>query len=169
MTPAPRTAGPHALSTRGLELIAHFEGFSAVPYDDGGQPGLGNATIGFGHLLHLGAVTLTDRHHWNAPMSRADGLYLLRRDADIAVADVNRLVTVPLKPQEFDALVSFTFNLGGGALERSTLLTSLNHSGYASVPRSLMQYDHAGGRALEGLRRRRQAEGDVFAKGVYPS
>lgn len=80
---------------------------------------------------------------------------------------VNRAVRVPLNQPQFDALVDFTFNLGGGTLGRSTLLAELNAGHYGSVPGQLRRFVKAGGRTLPGLVRRREAEARLFTDGRY--
>ena len=74
---------------------------------------------------------------------------------------------VPLNQAQFDALVSFAFNLGAGALETSTLLKKLNAGKYAAVPQEFEKWVKAGGKTLPGLVRRRTAEAQLFEKGVY--
>ncbi|MFM5394388.1 lysozyme [Aeromonas veronii] len=64
---------------------------------------------------------------------------------------------------KFDALVSFTFNLGAGALQRSTLRLKANRGEHESVPAELMKWAWAAGKKLPGLVRRRQAEGACYA------
>ena len=75
---------------------------------------------------------------------------------------VNTLVSVPLNQNQFDALVSWVYNLGGGNLKASTLLKVLNSGDYEGVPAQIMRWNKAGGKVLEGLTRRRQAEADLF-------
>ena len=75
---------------------------------------------------------------------------------------VNRLVTVELNQNQFDAMVSWVYNLGGGNLASSTLLKVLNAGDYDGVPAQIMRWNKAGGKVLEGLTRRRQAEADLF-------
>ena len=74
---------------------------------------------------------------------------------------------VPLAQHQFDALVSFVFNVGGGAFRESTLLRELNAGDYDAVPRELNRWVKAGGRTLPGLVRRRGAEGVLFSRGKY--
>jgi peptidoglycan hydrolase-like protein with peptidoglycan-binding domain len=94
---------------------------------------------------------------------------LLRADAARAARAVTRLVRVPLDQNQFDALVSFTFNVGEGALRDSTLLRELNAGRYDAVPRELNRWTRAGGQVLAGLVRRRAAEGAMFARGRPPA
>ena len=68
---------------------------------------------------------------------------------------------------QFDALVSFVFNVGAGAFGGSTLLRRLNQGEYKAVPAELMRWVNSGGRPLPGLVRRRQAEGVLFSRGAY--
>lgn len=75
-----------------------------------------------------------------------------------AARSVLRLIRVPLTDGQFDALVDFTFNLGGGALQRSTLRQVVNREEHDEVPGELMRWVRAGGKILRGLVRRRQAE-----------
>lgn len=76
-------------------------------------------------------------------------------------------VTVPLQQHQVDALVSFVFNVGGGAFAESTLLRELNAGHYDAVPRELPRWVKADGKTLAGLVRRRQAEGTLFADATY--
>ena len=75
---------------------------------------------------------------------------------------VNTLVTCDLNQNQFDAMVSWVYNLGGGNLKASTLLKVLNSGDYAGVPEQMLRWNKAGGKVLEGLTRRRQAEADLF-------
>lgn len=79
---------------------------------------------------------------------------------------VERLVKVPLNQNQFDALVSFSFNCGVGALQNSTLLKVLNAGKYADVPAQLLRWNKGGGKVLPGLVRRRKAEGALFMEPV---
>lgn len=139
------------LSDAGLQLIADFEGFRAHVYRDiAGYP-----TIGYGHKLR-------DGERYPDGIDAASALALLREDAGTAAACVNRLVTVPLTQHQFDALVSFTYNLGCGALQRSTLLRLLNAGDYTGASRELLRWDRAAGSISEGLLNRRVAERALF-------
>ncbi len=83
---------------------------------------------------------------------------LLLQDVASAVAAVNRLVTVPLTQNQFDALVDFTFNSGQGNLASSTLLRELNAGNTAGAAAQFLVWVYAGGVKLPGLVKRRQAE-----------
>lgn len=150
------------LSNKGAAFIGAFEGFVDHPYNDP----VGHCTVGYGHLIHEGNCTAHDRATWGT-ISRDRGLRLLQDDATRFEDGVRHLVKVPLNQHEFDALVSFSFNLGLGALRESTLLRKLNAGERASVPAEMARWDKAGGRTLPGLTRRRRAEGRLFAHGDY--
>jgi len=89
---------------------------------------------------------------------------LLKQDANLAEQAVGRFIRVALTDGQFDALVSFTFNLGSGALQRSTLRSKLNRKDYAGASREFSRWVWAGGRRLKGLVRRRHAEATLFAQ-----
>jgi len=134
------------VTQEGLDLIKRFEGFSSTVYIcPAGYP-----TIGYGHLVRSG-------ESFNE-ISETEAEELLRKDVESAERAVLRLVNVPLTDGQFDALVSFTFNLGSGAFQRSTLRRKVNHQAHAEVPEQLMRWVWAGGRKLNGLARRRRAE-----------
>jgi lysozyme len=137
------------------KLISGFEGFKAAPYNDTS----GNATNGYGHLIHLGPFT-----HSDPTVNVQQALTQLHLDVQTAVDAVNRLVTVPLNQNQFDALVSFTYNEGGGRLRGSSLLKFLNAGDYGSVPAEMDKWVYSGGHAVAGLVERRKIEAALFAK-----
>lgn len=137
----------------GLNLIKHFEGFESEIYlDAAGLP-----TIGYGHLIRKGEHKMFENG-----ISEMAAEALLAKDVWSAEGSVLRLVKVPLTNGQFDALVSFTFNLGGGALQRSTLRRKINREEHYEVPEQLMRWVWAGGRKLRGLIRRRAAEAELY-------
>lgn len=140
------------ISRHGLKFIAKWEGFRSCPYQDS----VGVWTIGYGHTHGVGRST--------ACISERKARRLLRRDAAWANRAVNDLIDVPLNQNQHDALVSFTFNLGAGALEGSGLRKELNAGRYGRVPAELRKWVFAGGQRLEGLERRRAAEARLFRK-----
>lgn len=147
---------PKGISNKGVHFISEFEGFRSQAYWDG----WGNVwTIGFGH-------TGSDVHQGQR-VTRAEALKILRKDCATAAQAVKDLVDVELTQKQFDALVSFCFNLGGGALAESTLLKLLNRGDYRGAQHQFKRWDHAGGEELPGLLRRREAEAHLFAGGDY--
>jgi lysozyme len=141
------------ITRQGLDLISHYEGFSPVIYIcPAGYP-----TIGYGHL-----ITEFNKEQFLQGVDEGEALELLRSDVAIAERAVLRLITVPLTDGQFDALVSFTFNLGAGALQRSTLRRKVNREEHDDVPAELMKWVWAGGKKLRGLIRRRKAEGILY-------
>jgi lysozyme len=136
-------------SEDGLHLTEQFEGCKLDAYQDS----VGVATIGYGHTRNVTmgmTCTQEQAEQW------------LQEDIQSAADAVNRLVTVELTQQEFDALVDFTFNLGAGNLQSSTLLRLLNSGDYTGAAGEFDKWDRAGGQVLAGLLRRRQAEADMF-------
>ena len=141
------------ITKQGIDLIKRFEGFEPEIYlDAAGLP-----TIGYGHLLQQG-----ENKMFAGGISEAAGEALLIKDVGIAERAVLRLIRVPLTDGQFDALVSFTFNLGGGALQRSTLRRKVNREEHSDVPAEFMRWVWAGGRKLRGLVRRRRAEAKLY-------
>jgi GH24 family phage-related lysozyme (muramidase) len=141
------------VSKQGLDLICRFEGFSPVIYIcPAGYP-----TIGYGHL-----ITEANKEQFLDGVDEDEALELLRNDVGKAERAVLRLIAVPLTQGQFDALVSFTFNLGAGALQRSTLRRKVNREEHDDVPAELMKWVWAGGRKLKGLVKRRAAEAGIY-------
>jgi lysozyme len=143
---------PLKTSTTGRKLIEDFEGCILHAYDDG----TGVLTIGYGHTTDAGLPRV--RAGMTITKEQADAIL----SADLAAVenDVNHHVTALLAQQQFDALVSFDFNTG--ALDRSNVLRSVNAKAYAQAANDLLMWDHAKGRVLAGLLRRREAERTLF-------
>jgi lysozyme len=154
---------PPRLSQRGAGFIARFEGCVLHMYNDPTR----NATIGVGHLIHPGPINGAEPPEFRHGITRKRALELLMNDAGKAARSVRRLITVPLTQQQFDALVSFTFNCGEGSLAASTLRKRLNRREYAAVPSELNKWVLSGGKRLPGLVRRRKAEGALFSHSRY--
>ena len=133
----------------GVELIRHFEGCRFDAY----LCPAGVWTIGYGHTADVKEGDSIDQEAAEA---------FLIEDLEKFEQAVMRLVEVPLTQQQFDALVSWTFNLGAGNLAESTLLRKLNNYQYAEVPEQTMRWVRAGGQVLDGLVRRRAAEAAMF-------
>ncbi len=140
------------ISTHGLSLIREFEGFCAEPYICAG----GKLTIGYGHVLTNQESATLER------ITREHAEQLLASDAEIAASVVRKAVKVPLTQNQFDALVSFVFNIGEGAFTKSTLLRLLNDNESEAAANQFGRWVYASGRKLEGLIRRRNAEQKLF-------
>lgn len=154
---------PAGLSPQGANFIARYEGCVLHLYNDPTN----NATIGVGHLVHVGPINGSEPAEFKSGITRRRALELLAHDAKQASVAVRQAITQPLKQAEFDALVSFTFNCGAGSLRTSTLRRKLNAGNRAAVPAELMRWVYSGSMKLPGLIRRRQAEGQLFANGKY--
>lgn len=140
------------ITQEGLDLIKRFEGFSSTVYIcPAGYP-----TIGYGHLVR-------DYESFEE-ISQEQAEALLRTDVESAERAVLRLIDVPLTDGQFDALVSFTYNLGSGALQCSTLRRKVNRQAHAEVPEQLLRWVWAGGRKLRGLVSRREFESLHYGK-----
>ena len=148
------------LSSQGAALIAEFGGKVNHLYNDPAN----HCTIGIGHLVHEGPICGCEAEAPYANGLSDEEVYrlFLEKDAPVYEDHVRRLVTVPLFPSEFDALVSFCFNLGGGALEESTLCRVLNEGDYAAAADEFGKWVKSGEETLPGLVVRREREADVF-------
>ena len=137
------------ISNTGIDLIKHFEGCETEAYlCPAGVP-----TIGYGHIkgVQMGDV-----------ITEAQAHEMLVEELEEYESYINDFVTVSLNQNQFDAMVSWVYNLGSGNLRASTLLKVLNSGDYSGVPEQIMRWNKAGGKVLEGLTRRRQAEADLF-------
>ena len=137
------------ISLEGLALIKKFEGCRLEAYYCSG----GVLTIGYGHT---GGVKESDT------ITQEEAEKLLRADVFKFEEYVEDNVMVELDQGQFDALVAWTFNLGPGNLRESTMLKRLNEADYASVPSEMKRWNKAGGKTLDGLIRRRNAEALLF-------
>lgn len=153
-------AGQCSTSKVGYTLIQHVEGYVPVCYNDAA----GLATIGFGHLVGADEhAELCD----GRVLTPEDGFDLLRADVAVHEAEVNMVVQGGLSWHQCDALVSWTFNVGGSALRHSTLLRRVNAGRHGDVPLEMKRWVYAGGRKLRGLVVRRALEGRLYALGVF--
>jgi lysozyme len=147
------------LSDDGRALIESFEGWLKPRADgsfDAYQCPAGVWTIGPG---------CTEGVHQGMVRTRDECDRMFARELGHFEIIVGRLVAVPLTQHEFDAILSFAYNCGQGALETSTLLKELNAGRHANVPAQLLRWTKGGGKVLNGLIRRRKAEGALFLSG----
>jgi lysozyme len=168
----PRIAGPWDISIDGIHFLEGFEAFKPNLYDVDGHKGQhGNATIGYGHLVHAGPINHSaSEAPYARGISKQEGDALLHQDLRGAVRIVNDEVQVPLHQYEFDALVSLAFNMGHKC---DDLLELVNTGQYGDVPEKFLTYDKARRNGVleesTGLKTRREREARMFAEGVYDS
>lgn len=136
-------------SDRGIQAIEGYEGIRLKAYLDS----VNVPTIGVGHTLgvHMGDV-----------ITKEQAEEFLRADLEDAEYAVNKYVLMPINQSQFDALVSFVFNLGSGAFKGSTLLKRLNAGLYQEAANEFLKWNQAGGKVLAGLAARRAAERAMF-------
>lgn len=154
------------LTQEGIDLIKNFEGFSSTWY----KCPAGIWTIGYGHTAAAGPPSYEPLQK----ITREQGEQILRSDLARYEQAVMDAVTVPLSDEQYSAIVSFCYNVGPGAFRSSSVLKAVNAKRHDLVPSRLALYTKGGGRVLQGLVRRRQAEGQLYIKGmdnstVYPS
>jgi len=170
------------ISDKGVRFIAEFEGFFPKPYNDP----VGYATVGYGHLLGYRAVRPSDHHSiWvkgqkrPGVLTKGEARQLLRQElARKYEPAVTRLFESggPLHGKFdqafYDALVSFAFNLGPASMVPGTpgfetLGRAIQSGKKGQIAGALTLYDKAGGKALPGLTRRRNAEKRLMISGLY--
>ena len=140
----------------GIELIKKYEGCVLKSY----KCPSGVWTIGYGH---------TNGVKNGMQITKAQALNYLKQDLITFEKAVTNYVKVPLNQNQFDALISFSFNCGSGALKTSTLLKKLNSCDYNGAANELLKWNKSNGKVLNGLVRRRQEENELFLKTNYLS
>ena len=146
------------ISNNGLNLIKQFEGLSLKPYLDA----VNIPTIGFGSTYYEDGtkVTLKDK-----PITEERANELLEFIANKTFSEnINKVVKVPLNQNQFDALVSFAYNMGNKNFNWSTLLKKLNLSDYVGASSEFLRWNQANGKILNGLVLRRQKEKELFLR-----
>ncbi len=139
----------YVISQNGVDLIKSFEGCVLKAYQDSA----GVWTIGYGHTKGV---------HSGMTISATQAEDYLKSDLAMFEQAVNNCVTVSITQNVFDALVSFSFNVGGAALKKSTLLAKLNKGDINGAAAEFDKWVYAGKRVLPGLIRRRAAEKELF-------
>jgi lysozyme len=139
----------------GLNLIKHYEGYKTKPY----RCPAGKWTVGYGHLINDGRILPVD----------CDRVFL-KEEIDVLLAsDLKRFergvalyCPVQLTQGMFDALVSFSFNLGLGTLQRSKVRQKINRNDIVGALKSWAKYNKDNGKVMNGLNLRRQSEINLF-------
>lgn len=148
------------ITGEGAGLVARSEGFRSCPYRDA----VGVWTIAFGHTSAPG----TPPRHVNSAtrcVTVKKGLKILTVDLDHFALGVTKLIKVRVGSRQYNAIVSWAFNVGLGAAAESTLIHKLNEHHYAQAANQFKRWNRAGGRVLPGLTVRRRAECKLFEKG----
>ncbi len=156
------------MKLKNKDIIKEHEGYRSVAYPDPASPkavamragkhheGLNGApwTVGYGHT----GPEVVEGYK----VTRAQADKDLAKDVATAEKAVSQYVRVPVNQNQFDALVSFVYNVGTGAFKNSTLLRKLNSTDYTGAANELLRWDKAQGKVMNGLTRRREAERELF-------
>jgi lysozyme len=142
------------INQQGIELIKSLEGFRSEPYVCAG----GYLTIGYGHKL-----LPSDSYKIVSPEKAQQ---ILENDLRRIERLVLKYINVGINDDQFAALVSFTFNVGAAALQRSTLRQKINYVYYEDGAKEFLKWVYAGGRKIIGLVRRRRLESELFSGSV---
>lgn len=151
--PAPQ-AQPTTISDRGLEIIKDHEKLRLKAY----LPTKNDVpTIGWGHTsgVKMGMV-----------ITKEQAEQFLKEDVAWVERALNRYVKVPLNQNQYDALASWTFNLGARNLLKSTMLKRLNEGNYEEAAKEMLRWDKQKGQVLGGLVRRRREEYELFKRAM---
>ena len=146
------------ISENGLKFIEHFEGLRLSSYKDS----VGVWTIGYGTTVYPDGRRVAKGDSCTIEQANQ----YIANDVKRFEVGVSDLVKVPLNQNQFDALVSFAYNLGLGALGGSTLLKKLNAKDYVGASNEFTKWIKAGGKVLDGLTLRRQSEHNLFIQKV---
>jgi lysozyme len=142
----------------GLALIEHCESLRLRAYQDP----VGIWTIGYGAIRGLDGLPVNAA---TPPLTLDQAQAVLKRDCATAVRAIQRLITTPLTQHQFDALCSFTFNLGSGALQASTLRQCIQRGDHEQAAQQFQKWSYAKGVKLPGLVKRRLAESILYSGG----
>ena len=157
--PPPPSANSGKTNDAGIEIIKSFEGLRTTAYQDA----VGVWTIGYGHTSMAGSPTV----YAGMTITTAEAETILRQDLNVFEAGVTQAVTTTTTSDQFSAMVSFSFNVGLGAYQDSTLLKKHNGRDFAGAADEFLRWVYAGGEVLPGLERRRKAERALYLSQDY--
>ncbi|MGV0922410.1 lysozyme [Empedobacter tilapiae] len=144
------------IGKQGLELIKKYEGFYSKPYLDP----IGIPTIGYGATYYPNKIKVTMK---DKPLTEKEASELLVQMLKVYENQVALLVTKPINQNQFDALVSFTYNLGATNFGKSTLLKKINvNPNDPTIRQEFEKWNRAGGIVLNGLTKRRKDEAALY-------
>ncbi|MGR3976703.1 lysozyme [Acinetobacter sp. 1207_04] len=147
-----------SVSASGITLICSFEGLKLKAYDDG----VGVWTIGFGTTIYPNGTKVKKGDTCTEAQAKA----YMAQDLKKFEFAVNSGVTVPINQNQFDALISLTYNIGTGAFKESTLLKKLNLGDYKAAATQFAVWNKGGGMVMQGLVNRRTIERKLFEKAL---
>lgn len=142
------------IGNKGISLIKEFEGLRLRAYDDG----IGVQTIGIGTIRYPNGVKVKK----GDVITEEQAEQFLRHDLNTFEKVINEVIKVPITQNQYDAIVSLTYNIGATAFSRSTLLKKLNNKDYKGAADQFLVWNKAGGKVMRGLVRRREAERQLF-------
>lgn len=148
-----------SINASGLEIIKHFEGLRTTAYQDS----VGVWTIGYGHTSMAGPPTV----YQGMTITEAEAESILKQDLEVFERGVSDGLTISTNSDQFSAMVSFTFNVGIGAYQDSTLLRKHNAGDFSGAADEFLRWVYAGGEILPGLERRRNAERALYLSQDY--
>ena len=137
------------------KLIKKYEGFSSKPY----KCPAGIPTIGYGSTFYLNGNKVTMK---DSPISEEVALSILITVVEDFSKKVEKLLKVPVNQNQFDALVDFSYNLGIGNFQKSTLLKLINNKDFVGASKQFKKWNKSNGKVLNGLTNRRKGEEELF-------
>ena len=143
------------INKAGLNIIKHFEGWSAEPY----LCPANRWTIAYGSTWDIAGHPVTADH---PRITEKQGEALLRKEVHHIEGAIGRLIKVPLTENQFSALCSWGYNVGSGNVQNSTLRMLINRQNYEGASDEFRKWRKAGGKILKGLVVRRKAEQQLF-------
>ncbi len=168
--PGEKPADIFSFSTKGIDLLKSIEKLATTPYDD--QTGkditewVEGATIGYGHL-----ISSAEWSKYKGGITRDEAIHLFNDDLIPYVNTVKTKVTASITQNEFDAMVILAFNIGQKAFAHSSILKMVNNPSVKTTYKNLEDAWKAWNKSQDvinsGLINRRQAEWDIYSKGIY--
>ena len=144
------------ISEKGLSFVKKFEGFSSVPYQDI----VGIWTIGYGNTYYENKIRVTAQ---DPPITEERATQLLKYIVKNFEKGVNEAVKSKINQNQFDALISFSYNLGVGNLKSSTLLKKVNiNPNDPTIKEEFKKWNKAGDKEVKGLTIRRNEESNLY-------
>lgn len=143
------------ISSNCTNLVKKYEGFRSKPY----KCPAGIPTIGYGSTFYLNGVKVS---MLDSEISDTFALELLEKTLNDFANKIDKVIKVSLNQNQFDALVSFTYNIGICAFTKSTLLTKLNNCDFQGASKEFVRWNNANGKVLKGLTNRRLDEQKLF-------